>query len=140
MLERNDMKEDIFTAEFRHETVIKFVKRLINGSIEIQSPTGITLDKKTLDFLVADNAQLLKDITDYVSGKLTGEELGIVEERIFNIYTRRRISQTIKEVYSKDNVEKDIELLHTRIESTNALLGQILILLKELMKKLDTEK
>ena len=140
MLERNDMKEDIFTAEFRHETVIKFVKRLINGSIEIQSPTGITLDKKTLDFLVADNAQLLKDITDYVSGKLTGEELGIVEERIFNIYTRRRISQTIKEVYSKDNVEKDIELLHTQIESTNALLGQILILLKELMKKLDTEK
>jgi hypothetical protein len=140
MLERNDMEEDIFTAEFRHETVKKFVNGIINGSIEIQSSAGIPLDKETLDFLIADNTQLLRDITNYVSGKLKGEELDTLEERIFSIYTRRRISQTIKEVYSKDNVEKDIELLHTRIESTNALLGQTLILLKELMKKLDTEE
>ena len=140
MLERNDMKEDIFTAEFRHETVKKFVNGIINGSIEIQSPAGIPVDKGTYDFLVAEHAQLLKDITKYVSGKIKGEELGILEERIFKIYTRKRISQTVTELYSKDKVEKDIKLLDTRIESTNVLLGQILILLKELMKRLGTEK
>ena len=67
-------QEDVFTCEFRHEQVGKFVIGLLNGSTKISSGY-LGIDEKTKNTLIDLRVELLVDIEKYVSGKLKGEEL-----------------------------------------------------------------
>lgn len=129
-----DMSSDseIFSAEFRHEQVQKFIIGLLNGSLRPFTPVPMP------EGALKDRAELLVNIAAYVSGTLRGEELSKTEERIFNDFAIMRATGTIQEVNpSSSQIENEIAKLHSRIDNTNALLKQVLTVLNELVKKFD---
>jgi len=129
--------EDAFSIEFRHETVKKFVTQLLDGSIRIPNTIGME-DGNLRDFTLHFRAELLTNIGKYVSGTLRGGDLSTIEQLIFTDIACMRMIGIIEEKNpSPTHIEKEIERLHTRIDATNTLLQEVLVVLQEVVKKLD---
>ncbi len=127
---------DVFTSEFRHEEVRRFVRGLIDGSIKfIKLPD---LESDLGEFAINERSNLLSDIEQYVSGKLRDDKLDETESRIFSRLARMRVTDVIEETITQSQLEKEISELHSRLDSTNTLLLDILTVLKEVVKKLDS--
>lgn len=73
---------EVFTAEFRHDVVEKFVKDLINGFIRLPWPTNLESD---FGKYTAEKYHIMKqNIEKYASGKLNHEELDTTEGLLFS--------------------------------------------------------
>jgi hypothetical protein len=134
----NDDETDLFPVEFRHEKVMKFIRDLVEGSARfISIPSD--LDAKSRDSLISKQRDVISDITAYVSGKLRGDELDKLEQKIFKHLVIMKVSGILKENITQTQLEQEIEQIHLRIDSTNTLLLEIMTILKELLRRLDRE-
>jgi hypothetical protein len=131
MTETN-IDSELFTAEFRHEQVIRFIRGLIEGSMKIQPSSN--------QAVIQSIAELITDLTRYVSGKLKGEELDAMEQKLFQWLAVLKITNALDEGITSTHVEREIKALHLRIDSTNMLLLEVMTILKEFMKSFDKEK
>lgn len=123
--------DEVFSTEFRHDVVMKFVKGLVDGSIKIETD-GRSKEGKELIARYA--SQIVNDVNKYVSRRVDGESLDDVEHRIFSIIAILRSGNVLIDEPSTSQVEEEIKRLHAKIDSTNSLLAEILRILKELVK------
>jgi hypothetical protein len=133
------MTDELFPTEFRHEQVTRLIKGLVEGSIKIR-PFPTNLDESIKNLLNQTIAQLINDIGNYVSGKLHGQELENLEQRMFTWLTLMKIGNALDEEITETQIEREIRALHQRIDSTNMLLLEIMTLLKEFTRFFDKEK
>lgn len=133
MTENNDI--GVFTAEFRHEVVVKFVKDLAEGNIRLMLPTDP--NSEIANSVAKTYVTLSTNIVNYVSGKEPAKQ-NELEEKIFSDIMIMRISGTILK-NENSPVDKDIENINKKIDSTNFLLRNVLMILLELSKKFDKQ-
>ena len=131
MTETN-IDSELFTAEFRHEQVIRFIRGLIEGSMKIQPSSN--------QAVIQSIAELITDLTRYGAGKLKGEELDAMEQKLFQWLAVLKITNALDEGITSTHVEREIKALHLRMDSTNMLLLEVMTILKEFMKSFDKEK
>src|SRR5688500_3616036 len=96
--------DDVFTSEFRHETVIKFIKDVLNGTIAFKPL--IPLSENQEHPILKEYAEISVNIEQYVSGKLKGEELDKVEAEIFGSIISLKIMNIVEERYNKSKIEE----------------------------------
>ena len=130
-----ESKDDTFTSEFRHDTVVKFIKDLLDGSAKLSRIPD--LESETGKFAVQTYANLCTNIEKYGSGKFSGDELVKIESEIFYHLVTARMSGTITNEYNISKFEQDVNLLHMKIDSTNELLQTIVLILDKAVKGSD---
>lgn len=134
----NDAEREVSIAEYRHEIVLKFAKGIVEGTIYVELT-------KIVKANVAATARMQVKMNDNIeklfSGKLTPQELDVVEKEIFDTMCLFRSARLLSEnSVNASEMEKRIDNLQARIDSTNNLLLQVLAVLKELVKMADGKK
>ena len=127
----NQNSLDRFHVEFRRDTVVKFIKDLIDGRIRIPRPKISTGAGKTITDGLVD---LTDNIEKYVSNEsTTAEERNKIE---FDIFSQIVLLATSDRIIREKNtsVYDEIQRLDEKMDSTNDLLKAILI---ELTKQPD---
>ncbi|MDR4490046.1 MAG: hypothetical protein R2685_03985 [Candidatus Nitrosocosmicus sp.] len=135
MIENDNL--DVFNAEFRHEVVREFIKDLASGAIQLPWPNDLNTD--TGKTVLTNYANLKDNIEKYVSGKLTSEGRNDIESEIFSMILLFRLTGTKISKYVDLNISKEIERVDKKIDATNTLLRQILLILSEVAEKLDKQ-
>ncbi len=122
---------EVFTAEFRHDAVSKFLTDLISGRIRLALPPDVNSE---LGNSIANTyATLTRNIVNYVSGKEQDKQ-NELEEKIFSDIVLMRISGTVL-INDNSSNDKFIENINKKIDSTNLLLQTVLKVSLELSKK-----
>jgi hypothetical protein len=131
-------KEEVFPTEFRHEVVTRFAKQLIDGSIKIDLENVTTEGhaKSAAEAMFA----IVDGIRNYFAHDITAEKRSEVEHQIFGGIAMARATGIIQNVFSQSEMEKEVERLHSKIDSTNSLLADILKILKELLARFDSQR
>jgi hypothetical protein len=124
---------EVFTSEFRHETVKNFIEDLLAGKINLMFPPepNSELGTKVTEQYVS----MSMNIQKFVSGE-ERNNLNELERKIFSDILIMRITGAIIE---KDNriIDDEIQKVSKRLDSTNNLLHQIILVLQEVIKRLD---
>ncbi len=134
MTENNDT--GVFTAEFRHEIVVKFVKDLAEGDIRLMLPPDP--NSEIGNSVAQTYVGLSMNIVNYVSGKEPDKQ-NELEEKIFTDIMIMRVSGTILKSDDNRPIDRDIENINKKIDSTNLLLRTVLMVLYEVAKKFDKQ-
>jgi hypothetical protein len=132
MIEKN---EEVFPIEFRHEVVTKFAKQFIDGSIKLELD-GVKAEGQAG---IASTAmvRIANGVREYFANNLTSGRRSEIEHELFTGIALARLTGIIHEVHSQSEMEKEVEVLHSKIDSTNSLLAELLKILKELVNRLD---
>lgn len=127
---------DVFTSEFRHEQVRKFLVGLMDGSVRIV-PMTEHINEQTRKKIMKIFRELEGVIGFYISGLFKGEVAENFETTIFHRILEMRLFNLIEQ----DNVplsriETDIIEIRSSLESNNKLLTDLIDIMRELVDKL----
>ncbi|MGI0087988.1 MAG: hypothetical protein ACREBI_08530 [Nitrosotalea sp.] len=137
MTEISEKPSELFTREFRHEVVNKFIKEVAEGAIRIITPMKFD-DYEYRKILSNFYSKFTSSVEDYLSEKIKGDTLVNLEAVIFaDIITLRTAGLIEEDKYSIPEVKQKVSSLEAKIESTNNLLSDVLSILMELLRRLD---
>ncbi|HVB95562.1 MAG TPA: hypothetical protein VND41_03045 [Nitrososphaerales archaeon] len=160
----SESKAELFSKEFRHDTAVKVVKGVADGSIrmnvlhlsgmvenlrnnprlkvaaEVIGQTDEELIKNILELVqgaLKTWTELTVLVRDYCSGEYQGEKLDSIELAVFEDTLILRGYSVFEENYSPSKVEQEIGRINQRIDSTNALLGELLRVTKAVLEVIE---
>jgi hypothetical protein len=129
----NGSNIEVFTAEYRHEVVEKFVRDLISGHIQLFFPNDMDSDHGRY---IIDRYTTIKDnIVKYVSGKLDASERDSIETSLFSEIVYFRILGITRDKKPDFQIKHEMDILNKKIDSTNKLLYKVLVILNGLIPK-----
>ena len=132
--------DEVFPVEFKHETVSKAVKGMVDGTISVDWESIMFKGlhgQRNLDTVTNHWASLLACVTQYCSGKYEGKTLADLEQKLFEDVAFLRACSVLKEAYTPSRAEEDIKKLNERMDSTNNLLLEVLKVNKTILEILE---
>lgn len=132
----SDRSSGPISPDFRYEIVSEFVKGLSSGAIEIEFDTR-KWAKESIEAQKDVAVMLTKDVNEYCDPKTTLERRNELEPKMFDYIQRMRLVGAFKQKPEMSKIEGDIQRLDERFEAMRQLMMQILLVLKEIAKKVD---
>jgi len=130
--------EELFTAEFRHEAVNEFIRDLVSGRIRIKSFFTQAITKEQVGTAGRIYVKFVDEISQYVSAETTIDQRKEIEAELFRKIAYLRAVQMIEDdVPSTQSINQALQAINMSVDSTQELLKQIIVILLDLMKKID---
>jgi hypothetical protein len=112
-------------SELRHKVVLDFVRDISEGRL------FLSIDQKKwrqqdIDLIGNTTGRLIRDLSEYVSGAVAGEEFEFLEKQIFFSISVLRTYDTLKTSTNESRVEDGLKKLESKVENLSAKLDDIL--------------
>ena len=134
MTERSKEIDNLFTHEFRRETVEKMVRGLVADTIKFDLSSPYFTDENNLKNAATAWGKFAGITIRYCSGKYHGKELDDLEQEMFKCIVELRTYGALKEQYTPSKIEQDVAKLNARMDSTNNLMIEVLATLKKILE------
>jgi hypothetical protein len=115
-MENEGISEEKFTREIRHKVVLDFVRDISEGRL------FLSIDQKKwgpqdIDLIGNTTGRLIRDLSEYVSGAVAGEEFEFLEKQIFFSISVLRTYDTLKTNVNESRVEAELRKLQFKIDA-----------------------
>jgi hypothetical protein len=112
-------------VEIRRRTVSEFVKSVSEGKLYL------SVDQKKwrpqdVELISITAGKLIRDISDYVSGSVAGEEFEFLEKQIFFSISVLRTYDALKTGLDETKIDDGIRKLEAKIDNLTAKLNELL--------------
>jgi hypothetical protein len=115
-LENEEIGEEKSAGELRHKVVLDFVRDISEGRLYLgvdQKKWGL----QDIELIGNTTGRLIRDLSEYVSGAVAGEEFEFLEKQIFFSISVLRTYDTLKTNINESRVEAELRNLQFRVES-----------------------
>jgi hypothetical protein len=112
-------------VDIRRKTVTEFVKDVAVGKLYL----SIDQEKwrhQDVELIGATAGKLIRDISEYVSGAIAGEEFEFLEKQIFFSISVLRTYDALKPGFDKSEIELGVKRLETKLDNLDAKLAELL--------------
>jgi hypothetical protein len=112
-------------VEIRRKTVSEFVKNVAEGKLYL------SVDQKKwrpqdVELISVTAGRLIRDISDYVSGAVAGEEFEFLEKQIFFSISVLRTYDALKSGLDETKIDGGIRRLEAKLDDLNSRLDELL--------------
>ena len=112
-------------GELRHKVVLEFIKDISEGRL------FLSIDQKKwgqqdVDLIGNTTGRLIRDLSEYVSGAVAGEEFEFLEKQIFFSISVLRTYNTLKTSTNESRVEGELRKLESKMEDLSAKISDAL--------------
>jgi hypothetical protein len=112
-------------VEIRRKTVSEFVKNVTEGKLYL------SVDQKKwrsqdVELISVTAGKLIRDISDYVSGAVAGEEFEFLEKQIFFSISVLRTYDALKSGLDETKIDDGIRRLEAKLDDLNSRLDELL--------------
>src|SRR5271169_872369 len=111
--------------DIRRKTVTEFVKDVSEGKLYL----GIEQEKwrpQDIELIGTTAGKLIRDISEYVSGSVAGEEFEFLEKQIFFSISVLRTYDALKPGIDETKIELGVKRLETKLDNLDAKLTELL--------------
>jgi molybdopterin converting factor small subunit len=115
-LENEEIGEEKSAGELRHKVVLDFVRDISEGRLYLgvdQKKWGL----QDIELIGNTTGRLIRDLSEYVSGAVAGEEFEFLEKQIFFSISVLRTYDTLKTNINESRVEAELRNLQFKVES-----------------------
>jgi hypothetical protein len=112
-------------VDIRRKTVTEFVKDVAAGKLYL----SIDQEKwrpQDVELIGTTAGKLIRDISEYVSGAVAGEEFEFLEKQIFFSISVLRTYDALKPGFDKSEIELGVKRLETKLDNLDAKLAELL--------------
>lgn len=128
-------REELFPLEFRHETVLRVVRGWVDGSIKFD----LGKLEEGNSFVSLKLAELVISIKEYCN-KHSHERMEELEKMIFSNYVQlKSVEYLVEDSFSISQMEREILNINKKLESNNALLSEVLKIIKAVLEELEDQ-
>jgi hypothetical protein len=112
-------------TEFRRKTVLEFVKSVSEGKLYL------SVDQKKwrlqdVELISVTAGKLIRDIADYVSGTVAGEEFEFLEKQIFFSISVLRTYDALKSGLDETKIDDGIKRVEAKLDNLSERFDEIL--------------
>ena len=112
-------------VEIRRKTVSEFVKNVSDGKLYL------SVDQKKwrpqdVELISVTAGKLIRDISDYVSGTVAGEEFEFLEKQIFFSISVLRTYDALKSGLDETKIDVGIRRLEAKLDNLNSRLDEMI--------------
>src|SRR5271169_4807809 len=111
--------------DIRRKTVTEFVKDVSEGKLYL----GIEQEKwrpQDIELIGTTAGKLIRDISEYVSGSVAGEEFEFLEKQIFFSISVLRTYDALKSGLDETKIDDGIRRLEAKLDDLNSRLDELL--------------
>ena len=115
-MENEEIGEEKSAGALRHKVVLDFVRDISEGRL------FLSIDQKKwgpqdIELIGNTTGRLIRDLAEYVSGAVAGEEFEFLEKQIFFSISVLRTYDTLKTNINESRVEAELRKLQFTVES-----------------------
>jgi hypothetical protein len=130
-MENEGISEEKSTGELRHRVVLDFVRDISEGRL------FLSIDQKKwglqdIELIGNTTGRLIRDLSEYVSGAVAGEEFEFLEKQIFFSISVLRTCNTLKTNTSESRVETELRNLQSKLDALGTRIDEALETLSRL--------
>jgi hypothetical protein len=112
-------------GDLRHKVVLDFVRDISEGRL------FLSIDQKKwrqqdIDLIGNTTGRLIRDLSEYVSGAVAGEEFEFLEKQIFFSISVLRTYDTLKTSTNESRVEDQLRKLESKVDMLSSKLDNVL--------------
>jgi hypothetical protein len=137
--DREDSTSGTTPIELRRKVVADFARDVAEGRIYL-SVDQTKWRPQDVELVSTTTSRLIRDLADYVSGAVAGEEYEFLEKQIFFSISVLRTYDALKTNLSESRVDEGIRRLETKIDLANQQLARILQVLAKEEKSLPAKE
>lgn len=121
----NSMENEPTPVELRKKVVADFARDVAEGRIFL-SVDQTKWRQQDVELIGTTTSRLIRDLADYVSGTVAGEEFEFLEKQLFFSISVLRTYDAIKTNLDESKVEEGIRRLESKIDLINMQLSKML--------------
>ncbi|MDA4111003.1 MAG: hypothetical protein OK439_00580 [Thaumarchaeota archaeon] len=117
-------------AELRRKVVLDFVRDISEGRL------FLSIDQKKwrqqdIDLIGNTTGRLIRDLSEYVSGAVAGEEFEFLEKQIFFSISVLRTYDTLKTSTNESRVEDELKRLESKVDSLGSKIDDMITIVSD---------
>ncbi|HXQ91994.1 MAG TPA: hypothetical protein VN739_03245 [Nitrososphaerales archaeon] len=121
----SDGASQLSLVEIRRKTVSEFVEKVSEGKLYL------SVDQKKwrpqdVELISVTAGRLIRDISDYVSGSVAGEEFEFLEKQIFFSISVLRTYDALKSGLDETKIDNDIRRVEEKLDNLRARFDELL--------------
>ncbi len=123
-MENEGITQEKLPADLRRKVVVDFVRDISEGRL------FLSIDHKKwgpqdVDLIGNTTGRLIRDLSEYVSGAVAGEEFEFLEKQIFFSISVLRTYDSLKTNINESRVEEELRTLQKKMDGLNARLEEL---------------
>ena len=131
---QTENKEELAPAELRKKVVADFARDVSQGRI-LLSIDQQRWRQQDVDLISSTAGGLMRDLADYVSGSVAGEEFEFLEKQIFFAISVLRTYDAVKSNFSESRAEEAIRKLEAKADRLDEKVNEILQVLRSIQNQ-----